>query len=154
MLTVYRSNKAEWLAEVLAEKLRVNPPRVFEKVEILVNTWPTGRWLGEQIATVNGISALVEFPFPGAHLQKLVHASLSLESESFENPWESRQLIWPILESFPELLKLEEASHLHKWLNRNLVASPEKLCRDEWQLAKSIAYTFDEYIFYRPIFFT
>ena len=64
MLTVYRSNRAEWLASIIAEDLRLNPPDLFEKVDIVVNTWPTGRWLGEEIAKTNGISALINFPFP------------------------------------------------------------------------------------------
>ncbi|ABX09012.1 exodeoxyribonuclease V subunit gamma [Prochlorococcus marinus] len=149
MLTIYRSNRAEWLANVLAEQLRANPPGLSENVEIVVNTWPTGRWLGEEIAKINGISALVRFPFPAAQLKTLVRKFLGIEVINDDDPWEANQLIWPILNSLPELLQKEEAGVLQKWLERDLSQSG-KLSRDEWQLAKTIAYTFDEYIMYRP----
>ncbi|MCH9715443.1 MAG: exodeoxyribonuclease V subunit gamma, partial [Cyanobacteria bacterium] len=50
MLTVFRSNRAEWLAAVLASQLRQSPPDPRETVQVVVNTWPTSRWLGEQLA--------------------------------------------------------------------------------------------------------
>ncbi|MFM7652199.1 MAG: exodeoxyribonuclease V subunit gamma, partial [Vulcanococcus sp.] len=50
MLTLYRSNRAELLAQVLATRLRLEPPGPLEQVQVVVNTWPTSRWLGEQIA--------------------------------------------------------------------------------------------------------
>ena len=61
MLKVYRSNRAELLAQLLAHELRLDAPGPFEQLEVVVNTWPTSRWLGEQLAAVNGISALVRF---------------------------------------------------------------------------------------------
>ncbi len=149
MLTVYRSNRAEWLARLLAEQLRLKPPALFENVEVVVNSWPTGRWLGEQIATTNGISALVKFPFPGSHLQSLVDNFLELDSKTANDPWEKNQLIWSIVSSLPELLRKQEAQILKSWLDES-TTEESKLTRDEWQLAKTIACTFDEYIFYRP----
>ena len=58
MLTIYRSNKAEWLAEILGQELRINPPEITEEVDIIVSTWPTSRWLSEQISKVNHINDL------------------------------------------------------------------------------------------------
>ena len=49
MLIVYRSNRAEILADLLAEQLRLDPPDPLTTVTVIVNTWPTSRWLGEQI---------------------------------------------------------------------------------------------------------
>ena len=109
MLTVYRSNRAEWLASVLSEELRLSPPEPFEKVEVVVNTWPTSRWLGEELATRNGISALIRFPFPGARLKQLVRLVLGFEEDA-EDPWEERRLVWHIVDCLPELLKEEEAT--------------------------------------------
>ena len=64
VLTLYRSNRAEFLAQLLAQQLLEQRPGPLETVEVLVNTWPTSRWLGEQLALANGISSLVRFPFP------------------------------------------------------------------------------------------
>ena len=111
MLTVYRSNRAEWLSAVLSEQLRLNPPDPFERVEVIVNTWPTSRWLSEQIAIANGISAQISFPFPNAHLTKLVQLYLGLEVTA-NDPWKASQLVWTIIEVLPELLQKKEAKSI------------------------------------------
>ncbi|WP_320668010.1 exodeoxyribonuclease V subunit gamma [Prochlorococcus sp. MIT 1307] len=147
MLTIYRSNRAEWLANVLSEHLRLKPPSPFETVEVIVNTWPVSRWLGEELATVNGISALIRFPFPGTRLKELVKLVLGLE-EKDEDPWKANRLVWHILEVLPELLKTDEASLLREWLKQRS-SKPGEVNRDEWQLASSIADAFDDYALYR-----
>ena len=149
MLTVYRSNRAEWLAKLLAEQLRLNPPAPFEKVDIIVNTWPTSRWLGERLAIVNGINAQVTFPFPGTYLKKLVRKIIDLEFKT-EDPWNTSQLVWPILEVLPELIEREEGIRIKDWLNKQDYKRGEYIENTEWQLAKSIAKVFDEYMIYRP----
>ena len=147
MLTVYRSNRAEWLAKVLSEQLRLTPPGPFETTEVIVNTWPTSRWLGEELATSNGISALTRFPFPGTRLKQLVKLVLGLEDD-YQDPWDARQLVWQIINTLPELLTKEEADPLKEWFNQH----PSKsgvLNIDKWQLSKSIADAFDDYALYR-----
>ena len=100
MLTVYRSNRAEWLATLLAQQLQLTPPGPFQTIEVIVNTWPTSRWLGEELATSNGISALIRFPFPGKRLKQLVKLVLGLD-ENAEDPWEASQLVWHIVDVLP-----------------------------------------------------
>ena len=86
MLTLYRSNRAEVLAQLLAAQLLAHPPGPFERVEILVNTWPTSRWLGEQLAIgLGGIAANLRFPFPGSHLRQLVESLLSADDHTSAN---------------------------------------------------------------------
>ena len=86
MLTIFRSNRAELLAQLLATKLRLDPPGPFEEVQVVVNTWPTSRWLGEQIALGiadpqeapgGGIAANLRFPFPASRLRELVDQLLA-----------------------------------------------------------------------------
>ena len=147
MLTVYRSNRAEWLASVLSEEVRLTPPEPFETLEVIVNTWPNGRWLGEELAKVNGISALIRFPFPGTRLRQLVKLILGF-NEHDEDPWESTRLVWKILDVLPDLLRTDEATPLREWLNQH----PSKkgyLKKEKWELAKSIADAFDDYALYR-----
>ena len=78
MLTLYRSNRAEFLAQLLAQQVIDQQPGPLETLEVMVNTWPTSRWLGEQLAVANGISSLVRFPFPGSRFRELVRQVLDL----------------------------------------------------------------------------
>ena len=91
MLTVYRSNRAEFLARLLSRQLIEQQPGPLETVEVMVNTWPTSRWLGEQLAMANGISSLVRFPFPGSRLRQLVRQVLHLPAQE-DDPWRAGQL--------------------------------------------------------------
>ncbi len=146
MLTLYRSNRIEWLAQVLAAKLQADPPGPFEQAQVVVNTWPTSRWLGEQLALelgadpddgafAGGVSANLRFPFPGSHLRRLVDG-LPLPTSQTEappagapaasgpDPWRANQLVWPLLELLPELIERPEAGQLGQWLRgRGSVAS-------------------------------
>ena len=148
MLRVYRSNRAELLAQLLAQELRLNPPDPFEQIEVVVNTWPTSRWLGEQLASVNGISALVRFPFPGSRLRQLVQAVLS-DQPAIEDPWRAERLVWSLLKVLPELLDQDCSSSLQHWWQRH-GGEPDHLNRDQWQLARSLADAMDDYALYRP----
>ena len=76
---------------------------------MVVNTWPTSRWLGEQLAAVNGISALVRFPFPGSRLRQLVHAVLGAD-EAGDDPWRAERLVWTVLKVLPDLLEHDGAA--------------------------------------------
>ncbi|HGY5538342.1 MAG TPA: exodeoxyribonuclease V subunit gamma, partial [Prochlorococcus sp.] len=148
MLTIYRSNRAEWLARLLAQQLSLAPPGLFDSVDVVVNTWPTSRWLGEQLAIVNGVSALVRFPFPGSLLRQLVRTVLGIDSDA-EDPWRASRLVWPLIDVLPQVLQTEEAAPLREWINRQ-PSQPGQLNREQWQLARSIADAFDDYALYRP----
>ena len=148
MLRVYRSNRAELLAELLAQQLRLEPPGPFEQIEVVVNTWPTSRWLGEQLARVNGISAMVRFPFPGSRLRQLVQTVLS-DSPAIEDPWRAERLVWRVLEVLPNLLELECASNLREWWELH-GGQQGQLNRDQWHLARTLADAIDDYALYRP----
>lgn len=148
MLTLYRSNRAEFLAALLARQLKEECPGPMETVEVMVNTWPTSRWLGEQLAAANGISSLVRFPFPGSRLRQLVRLVLQLPAEE-DDPWRAGRLVWVVLDQLPALLREPQAAPLQRWLERR-EASVETLSRDRWQLARSIADALDDYALYRP----
>ena len=57
---MYRSNRAEFLARLLAAQLRLAPPPPLETAVVVVNTWPTSRWLGERLAETLGATVIVE----------------------------------------------------------------------------------------------
>ncbi len=148
MLTIYRSNKAEWLAELLGQELRLNPPEITEEVNIIVSTWPSSRWLSEKLSIINNINALVKFPFPGTYLKRLVKRIIGIDPDE-KDPWEKNQLVWNILELLPEVMKEEEAQVISSWLK---ISDQEnaQINLNLWDLANNIAETFDDYILYRP----
>ncbi len=148
MLTIFRSNKAEWLAEILGQELRLNPPEITEEVNILVSTWPSSRWLSEKISIINNINALVQYPFPGSYLKRLVKKIIGIDPNE-NDPWEKNHLVWNILELLPELLKEEESQIIQYWLKIREKEN-EQINLNSWDLANSIAEIFDDYILYRP----
>ncbi|MEO1002873.1 MAG: exodeoxyribonuclease V subunit gamma [Cyanobacteria bacterium J06638_7] len=175
MLTVFSSNRAEWLAELLAAQLRSQPPAPFEQVEVVVNTWPTSRWLGEQLALglgdpdcpfAGGVAANLRFPFPGHHLRELVDRLLADAADAPDpvgirgpDPWRASELVWPLLELLPGLLPAPEAAPLRRWLAQRGVRAGRArggsdgeplLDRSFWQLGRAIADAFDDYTLYRP----
>jgi len=148
LLTIYRSNKAEWLAELLGQELRLNPPAITEEVNIIVSTWPSSRWLSEKLSIINNINALVKYPFPGTYLKRLVKKSIGIDPNE-KDPWEKHHLAWNILELLPELMKEEEAQVIRSWLEINDKENAQ-INLSSWDLANHIAETFDDYILYRP----
>ena len=148
MLTIYRSNKAEWLAEILGQELRINPPKITEEVDIIVSTWPTSRWLSEKISKVNKINALVKYPFPGTYLKKLVRIIIGVNPNE-KDPWEKSNIVWNILELLPELMKSKEADIIRNW--KEIIEEENgHINLNSWDLANNIAEIFDDYILYRP----
>ncbi|AIQ97627.1 exodeoxyribonuclease V subunit gamma [Prochlorococcus sp. MIT 0801] len=148
MLTIYRSNKAEWLAELLGQELRLNPPEITEEVNIIVNTWPSSRWLSERLSIINNINALVKYPFPGTYLKRLVKRIIGIDPNE-KDPWEKNNLVWNILELLPELMKEEEAEIIQSWLEKSDKEN-DNINLNSWDLANNIAEIFDDYILYRP----
>ncbi len=114
----------------------------------MVSTWPTSRWLAEQIASVNGICAQVNFPFPTSHLRKFVQLTLGLEQNA-EDQWKKSKLKWTIINSFPELFENKESSYLVNWLEKEILNTKD-LTKRKWELANEIATIFNQYILYRP----
>jgi len=150
LLTVYRGNRAEFLADLLATQLRLDPPGPFETVEVVVNTWPTSRWLGEQLAVgLGGIAANLRFPFPGAALRRLVAAVLAEAEPAGPDPWRANALVWPLLEQLEVVVQHPDAQPLRQWLEQR-GGSAAQLDQARWQLGRAIADAFDDYALYRP----
>ncbi len=155
MLTVFRSNRAELLARLLATQLRLQPPAPFEQVQVVVNTWPTSRWLGEQLAIhLGGIAANLRFPFPGGHLRQLVEHLLAVGADgpAPEAPspeaWRADRLVWPLLGLLPSIAAEPEGAPLRHWLGTWGAGGGLEL--GHWQLGRAIADAFDDYTLYRP----
>jgi len=150
LLTVYRGNRAEFLAELLATQLRIDPPDPFETVEVVVNTWPTSRWLGEQLALgLGGIAANIRFPFPGSQLRRLVAAVLGEGERGGSDPWRASELVWPVLELLEVVVQDPQGEPLRRWL-QGRGGEADQLDLARWQLGRAIADALDDYALYRP----
>jgi exodeoxyribonuclease V gamma subunit len=180
VLNVYRGNRAELLVDLLAAQLRISPPDPFTPVAVVVNTWPTSRWLGEQLALrLGGIAANLRFPFPGSHLRGIVEEILAeaaaprdagpLGGEAAEAGLEGPRLVDPgpvdpgaggidpwraerLVWAVLPLLPQLAAEPGGEPLRRWLrERDPTRELRlDTWTLARSIADAFDDYGLYRP----
>ncbi|MFM8526259.1 MAG: exodeoxyribonuclease V subunit gamma [Cyanobacteriota bacterium] len=151
MLTVFRSNRAEFLARILAQSLALAPPDPFSEVAVVVNTWPTSRWLGEQLALNLGICGHLRFPFPGACLRRVVNELLGedgSEEATAADPWRAQNLVWAVLQELPALTQEPEAAALRHWLDGH--DPTRRIDRSTWQLARAIADALDDYTLYRP----
>jgi exodeoxyribonuclease V gamma subunit len=149
VLTIFRSNRAEFLVDVLALQLRQDPPPPLEQVRVVVNTWPTSRWLGEQLALrLGGIAAHLRFPFPAGQLAAIVDAILDPEQPEGPDPWRASRLVWPLLELLPPIAAQPEGEPLRRWLQQQPAAAA--LEPGTWQLGRAIADAFDDYALYRP----
>ena len=153
MLTVFRSNRSELLASVLAANFSLDPPGILEQAQVGVNTWPTSRWLGEQLALANpaGICANLRFPFPTGLLRQLVEQLLEPDQASTgPDPWRAQNLVWPLLELLPDLLQHPSSAPLQRWLQDRHAAGLDNLDQPLWQLTRAMADAIDDYTLYRP----
>jgi exodeoxyribonuclease V gamma subunit len=151
VFTVFRSNRAEFLARILAQSLDLVPPHPLTEVAVVVNTWPTSRWLGEQLALSLGISGHLRFPFPGSRLRSIVNELLgedSSEEATAADPWRAQNLVWPVLQVLPALAQEPEAAVLCHWLDGH--DPTRRIDRSTWQLGRAIADALDDYTLYRP----
>ena len=77
MLNLYKSNKIEVISELLAEELKICPPPINEKLQIVVPNFFFGNWLREQITIKNKISALYELKTISTYTKYLLIQFLS-----------------------------------------------------------------------------
>ena len=148
VLTIFRNNRAEFLVDLLASQLRSSPPDPLQPVQVVVNTWPTSRWLGEQLALrLGGIAAHLRFPFPASHLAMVVDALLE-DTSAGGDPWRASRLVWPVLELLPAVAAQDPGGPLGRWLGPASPGAP--LDARTWQLGRAIADAFDDYALYRP----
>jgi exodeoxyribonuclease V gamma subunit len=126
---------------------------------VVVNTWPTGRWLGERLAEeLGGVAANLRFPFPKTRLRQLVDEVLdeggapqaggASAAEPVPDPWRASRLVWPLLELLPDLAASAEGEPLRRWLKRR--SDGGRLDLASWQIGRAIADAFDDYTLYRP----
>ena len=142
MLQVYHSNRLEVLVEELA---RVTAPPLadpFRSETIVVQNQGMARWVAQQLAVRNGISARLAFPLPASFLWQVLEAWLPDASDA--TLFDKGVLLWRVRKLLPGLLGLSAFAPLVRYLVDD--TSGLKL----FQLSQRIADLLDQYLVYRP----
>jgi exodeoxyribonuclease V gamma subunit len=103
MLHLHRAERADRLADALAEILSTPPADPFTPEVIAVPTRGMERWLTQRLSAQLGVSdgrgdgvcANVNFPFPG----RLIGGAIAVASgvEPDDDPWPPERSVWPLL---------------------------------------------------------
>ncbi len=143
MLKIYHSNRLERLAAYLAAIMQVEPLSSVLASEVIVTQHQgMARWLSQQLAQIQGISANIEYPLPASYIWKLYRSQLPDVPESSE--FDRAILSWRLMDILPGLLEEEAFTPLKHYLATG---------RDHlklYQLCRYVADTFEQYLIYRP----
>ena len=93
MLNIYKTNRVELIAEVLAKELSINPPPITEKLNISVDNYLLSKWIRDQITTFNNISSLYEFQTINKYSDNILKKIFPNSNFSF---WNYESLKWQI----------------------------------------------------------
>lgn len=153
-LVLHRAERADVLADALADLLAVPPADPFTPEIVAVHSKGVERWIQHRLAArlgtspgrADGICANLQFPFPG----RLVHDTLAAVTgiQADTDPWRPERLTWPLLE-------VVEASLGEPWLH---VLAGHLGGRDDTDLKRDrrfaavrhLADLFDRYAVHRP----
>ncbi len=139
MITLYSSNRLEWLAECLADAACGSS--VFESDTVIVQSKGMERWLKLQLAEKNGICANINCPFPKTFIADCLKQTMKFtQADLF-----SRELLcWRIY----EFLKSEPQGELFR-IPLDYLAGDNREMKI-YQLAVRMAGLFDGYQTFRP----
>jgi exodeoxyribonuclease V gamma subunit len=141
-LIVYKSNRAEALANALASVLESPLASPFHPEYIVVQSQGMRRWLSLELARRHGICAHIEFPFPKGFVDQIFSSALDggVSPEGFDR----QTLAWRIMAALPRLVTRAEFGAVERYLNG------DKQALKLFQLSERIAHLFDQYIVFRP----
>ena len=141
MLTLHESNRVEALADALFDRLKSDPPPVFETHEILVPSAAIQCYLSLAIADRAGVCANVRFAFLAQWLWRQI--AESVPGVGAESPFDPAVMGWRIDRLWRDAELLEGHERLAGYLR-----GADPLMRHE--LAMATAALFEQYVTYRP----
>ncbi len=148
MLKIYHSNDLDVLCGMLQAIMKQQPPSLFEREAILVQSQGMAHWLKLNIAEGLGVAAQIDFPLPFSFVWQVfnqLRPDLPQRSH-FDKPYMS----WQLMRLLPELVAGAAADSQHPCaaIAHYLDDDPQGIkC---FQLAETIADVFDQYLVYRP----
>ncbi len=137
---LYTSNRLEHLALVLA-RVTAEPLDPMRPETILVQSAGMQRWVSMQLAREHGVWANARFPFPVAFAYDLARTLLPGLPEEY--PLSQERMLWRVASLLPGLADRPEFAPVRRYLDS---ADTLKLI----QLARKIAFHFDQYLIFRP----
>ena len=154
MLHVHRAERADRLADGLAETLLEPLEDPFAPEVVAVPTRGIERWLTQRLSTRlgttgdrhDGVCANVEFPFPGRLIQAALAAASGIDPEN--DPWVAERSVWRLLELVDECLDEPWLATLARHLE-GARGDPEDPMR-RFGAVRHIADLFDRYGVHRP----
>ncbi|PLX68547.1 MAG: exodeoxyribonuclease V subunit gamma [Denitrovibrio sp.] len=140
MLKVYTGNKLETLLSKMDTNIKTGTKSPLAKIPVCIQSPGMQRWIGLKLAEQTGISANLDFIFPGALMKRL--AGVKAHEQT---PWpEKHELTWKILDNLKTLPQTDLYLNINNYLNDD----PDNI--KAYRLAMRIADTFDQYQIYRP----
>jgi exodeoxyribonuclease V gamma subunit len=154
MLHIHRADRADRLADGLAETLLAPLPDPFEPDVVAVPTRGIERWLVQRLSTrlgttdsrADGVCANIEFPFPGRLVLGALAAATGIAPD--QDPWLAERSVWPLLEVVDECLGEPWLATVEQHLN-GARGEPDEPTR-RFGLVRHIADLFDRYGVHRP----
>ena len=148
MLKIHLAERADVLADALAELLLEVPGDPFAAEVVAVPTRGIERWLTQTLSSRlgtrpgqrDGVCANVEFPFPGRIVTEALALAGGVEPE--RDPWLPARLVWPLIE-------VVESAAQEDWLDpltRHLQSGSDQ----RYSRLAQVARLFDEYSVWRP----
>ncbi len=141
-LHLHTSNRLETLVTALSEVTRTPLSSPFRKETIVVQSQGMARWLKQRLADRHGICANFAFPFPNEMASELF---LALFPElPARPPFERDVMLWLVMKHLPALLDEPAFEDPRRYL------ADRADLRKRHQLARKVAYLFDQYFIFRP----
>ncbi|WP_018180132.1 exodeoxyribonuclease V subunit gamma [Jongsikchunia kroppenstedtii] len=160
MLTVHRAERADTLADALAQVLRSSPGDPFDPDVVAVPAKGVERWLGQRLSSVlgaaghgDGVAANIEFPSPAALVDRVVGEATGIAVDA--DPWQRDRLIATVLAAIDASIREPWAAMLARHLGAENdsagagVADEERRGR-RWAVAAHVADLFRGYASQRP----
>ncbi len=148
-LHVHRAERADRLAEALAEVLAVPPGDPFAPDVVAVPTRGVERWLAQRLAHrlgaalgEDGVCARVQFPPPAELVARA-------RGHAQDAPWRPERLVWPLLEVIDECAAEDWCAALGTYLGVVGDVSGTRAGR-RFAAARHLARLFDAYGEHRP----
>ena len=140
---LYRSNRAEKLADALSEVVRTPLSQVFARECIVVQGPGMERWLSAVLSQRLGVWANPWFPFPRTSVELILEAALGPAGESAAL-FAPEALTFRVASRLPALLAKPGFEDVARYLGND--PQHERLL----SLARRLAANFDQYLVYRP----
>ncbi len=152
MLHVHRAERADRLADGLAQTLLAPLEDPFAADVVAVPTRGIERWLAQRLSTRlgardgrhDGVCANIEFPFPGRLIGGAVATATGVDPDA--DPWLADHLSWRLLEIVDECLDEPWLGGLAAHLRSPDAEDPVR----RFAVVRQVADLFDRYAVHRP----